>query len=330
MQMRSPRAAHTATLLNDGRVLILGGFRGREEVVPDNEIFDPATGRFLEAARMRWPRIGHTATLLRDGRVLVIGGWNSGRRVAEAEVYDPATQAFVIAGHKFGPRADHTATLLADGRVLIAGGFSARNAPQPVAEIFDPKTLTFSKAASLTIARSGHTATRLGDGTVLLIGGTTRDDQVLASAEVYEPSTGRFVESGALSVRRRKHAATKMIDGKVLVIGGTDERDWDNPYATTEIYDPQTRTFSKGPNLNQSRFKLQDATVGLPNGDTLVAGGDAIFEVFSFKMQKFTNSASLDKDYFFSTATLLNDGRVLIAGGYDRQIRATQHVWIYR
>jgi hypothetical protein len=330
IQMRRPRAAHSATLLNDGRVLFVGGFRGAEEVVTENEIFDPSTGRFHEAARMNQPRIGHSATLLQDGRVLYVGGWSSGRRVNTAEVYDPTTGTFKSIGTLSGPRADHTATLLANGRVLIAGGTSARNAPQPLAEVFDPATLTFAKSGRLITPRSGHTATLLDDGVVILIGGTTRDDRVLDQTEIFDPKTGVFVEGSALLIRRRKHAATKMADGKVLVIGGTDERDWDNPYATTEIFDPASRTFAHGPKLNQSRFKLQDAAVGLPNGDTLVAGGDAALEVFDAKARIFNTSVNLDKDYFFSTATLLKDGRVLIAGGYDRQIKATQHAWIYR
>ena len=74
-QMLAPRYAHTATLLQDGRVLIYGGLGVGDGFVIGSEIFDPATGQFLPGPRGHKCRAFHTATLLLDGGVLVAGGF---------------------------------------------------------------------------------------------------------------------------------------------------------------------------------------------------------------------------------------------------------------
>lgn len=135
LKMNAERAAHTATLLPDGKVLIAGGFReeGTSEVaISSAEIFDPATNTFTPTNDLNEPRNGHTATLLPNGKVLLAGGWNQHGRTATAEVYDPQTGAFEYTGSLMALRQGLTATLLHNGQVLIAGGDSARNSPHPL------------------------------------------------------------------------------------------------------------------------------------------------------------------------------------------------------
>ena len=174
LQMNVGRAAHTATLLPDGKVLIAGGFReeGTSEIaIASAELFDPSANTFTPTADMNEPRNGHTATLLPDGKVLITGGWNQSGRTSTAELYDPETGTFEYTGSIMAPRQGLTATLLKNGQVLIAGGDSVRNAPQLTAEIYDPTTETFTPAGSLKDGRFGHTATLLSNGKVLLVGG---------------------------------------------------------------------------------------------------------------------------------------------------------------
>ena len=328
--MGTPRAAHSATLLADGRVLIAGGFRGNEEAIGAAELFDPALGAFRPLGPMLDPRVGHTATRLQDGRVLIVGGWSNHQRVDTVEIFDPATETFKRLGRLNAPRADHTATLLVDGRVLIAGGFEARNAPRGIAEVFDPRANVFIAAGTLRVPRSGHTATLLGDGRVLIAGGTLAEDKVTASMEIFDPVSNVFTAAQDLAIRRRKHAAVMLENGRVLILGGTDERDWANPYDATEIFDPRTGALAPGPTLNAARFKLADAVVTLANGDVLVGGGAQQVEVLDPARMTFSARLKLDADYFFSTATVLASGQALIAGGYDRRIQATASAWIYR
>ncbi|MFV2063468.1 MAG: kelch repeat-containing protein, partial [Chloroflexota bacterium] len=116
------RGVHTATLLPDGRVLVVGG-GGDGDLLASAEIWDPVTASFGPAGSLGDARHSHTATLLPDGRVLVVGGGGSdGGVLAAAEVWDPATASFAPAGSLAEARILHTATLLPDGRVLVVGG----------------------------------------------------------------------------------------------------------------------------------------------------------------------------------------------------------------
>ena len=180
--MGTPRYAHTATLLPNGKVLIVGGFSTAnlgtftENVLLTAELYDPATGAFTPTGSLGTARGGHTATLLANGKVLVVGGLISlnfaGVSFAStAELYDPATGAFTPTGNMTVDREEHTATLLPDGRVLIVGGTSASQGTLASAEIYDPATGSFTATDSMTTPRSTPTATLLPDGTGLVAGG---------------------------------------------------------------------------------------------------------------------------------------------------------------
>jgi hypothetical protein len=330
LTMRVARAAHTATLLADGRVLIAGGFQVEGQSLASAELFDPATNRFAPAGELVTPRVGHAAIRLRDGRVLLAGGWDGRTRTNALEVFDPETGTFNAAGKLSTPLAEHTLTLLADGRVLIASGLSARNAPSDAVFAFDPDTGRVTRIGALKTGRGGHTATLLRDGRLLIVGGTGKSDAVLADAEVFDVQTGRTAEVIPLLAPRRKHAAALLADGRVMLIGGSDGRDWHGQYDTTEIYDPTASRFIAGPRLNADRFKLADAVATLRDGSLIVAGGDAQVERYDAQRNRVAPAATLDDAYFSATATALPDGRVLIAGGYDRDITASRNAWLLR
>jgi WD40 repeat protein len=332
--MDTQRAAHTATLLPDGKVLIAGGFRqeGTSEFpIAEAEIYDPQTNIFTPTGDMNEARTGHTATLLPNGLVLIVGGWSEDGRTATTELYDPQTGKFRYAASLFGPRASMTATLLQNGQLLIAGGDAARNSPQLTAEIYDPGANIFTQSGRLHDGRSAHTATLLPDGSVLFIGGTPNYDDatVLASAELYNPATGEFTYTNDMNIQRYKHAAVLLQDGNVLVIGGSNHQDWTGKYISAEMYNTSTGTFTPMADMNSPRFKLADAAVLLPSGDVLVGGGSRQIERFDAQNQRFIASGTIDNDYYFSVVTLLKDGRALITGGYDANIQPSKKAWIY-
>ena len=146
--MTTTRQSHSATLLDDGRVLVVGGFPPSASV--SAELFDPSSGTFTLASLMHEGRQAHQAVLLNNGEVLVTGGFlccYSVRR--SAELYDPSFNSWTLTtGDMSIPRAAHGATLLSDGRVLITGGTSAfpggSGVPLASAEIYDPVSRTFS------------------------------------------------------------------------------------------------------------------------------------------------------------------------------------------
>ena len=150
--LQHPRAWHSATVLADGSVLILGGVGTDGHVMESIERFDPAADTF-EGLTVAGPtaRAGHTATLLTDGRLLIVGGTSAtGALLEHAELWDPETDTGLLVPTPLStPRAGHTAALLASGEVLIWGGLDVRAKPISSAERYDPRLQRFAPAPVL-------------------------------------------------------------------------------------------------------------------------------------------------------------------------------------
>jgi hypothetical protein len=339
--MHIARASHSSTLLPNGMVLIAGGFAGSGgEYNPYRtaELFDPHSGTFQSVAEMSIGRSGHSATLLKNGRVLIVGGWTGRYDLrGSAEIYDPATKTFTPTGNLVVERAGNTATPLADGRVLIAGGEDRQENKIASAEIYDPSTGKFSETGSMAEARAAHTATALKDGRVLIVGGSSGHyplQKVYRSAELFDPATGKFVSTGQMTAARHKHAAILLPSGKVLIVGGSDNRDWHGEYASAEIFDPASGTFTVTGAMSTARFKLPAAVALLPDGRVLVAGGGPFAELYDEPTGTFSKvPGSLGAARFFASATLLPGGKALITGGYAESggsLPATPAAWLYQ
>jgi len=270
------RSQHVATLLADGKVLLVSGYAS---IGPSSsmcgrnaELFDPADGSFTATSPPTAARCENTATLLNDGRVLIYG---VGVTVENADLYDPATRTFSATAKMSASRFGHTATLLADGRVLIAGGVGVRSNVTTylaTAELYDPATNTFVATGNLAKARAYHTASLLADGTVLIAGGlagTTSTDDYLPNAELYDPRSGRFTSAARLNVVRIHHAAMPFANGRVLLLGGVTIG---GRTASAELYDPADATFVTTGSLSAERTSF--AATALANGQILVTGGE--------------------------------------------------------
>lgn len=328
--MSAQRAAHQATLLQAGGVLITGGCGGErcDSIHASVDLYDPTTQSIRPIAPMATPRTSHVAIALRDGRVLVSGGWTGQRASAEAELYDPTSGRFMAAGNMIHARISPVAVTLPDGRVLITGGEAAVSAPLASAEMFDPATSTFSAASLMRAPRMSHIAVSLADGRVLIAGGHSVRGEVLRSAEVFDPATGQFQPTGSMTVPRHKHAAVSLADGTVLIIGGSDAADYRGRYSSTERYDPATGTFSSGPDMRWMRHKIRDAVIALPSGVVMVAGGAPRPELYDAAGRRFiSGTGELSGTQMFATATLLRTGEVLVLGGYDERIQPSASAW---
>ena len=274
--LASGLVGHTATLLDDGRVLVVGGSPQEDTGSTTALIWDPVTASFVPTGSLAIARSGHTATRLPDGRVLVIGGASDGTFAGSAEIWDPATGTLTLAGSPAAGRVDHTATLLPDDRVLVVGGMDLPMNHTYVglasAEIWDPTSETFRPTGSLFVGRPSHTATLLDDGRVLVVGGgsTHPDDMAVRAAELWDPTTGTFSSTGAPSHGRANHSATLLGDGRVLVVGGGGYFE-EAALPETELWDPRTDLFDPGPTVAEGRAS-HTATL-LPDGRVLVIGG---------------------------------------------------------
>ncbi|QJR36730.1 Kelch repeat-containing protein [Gemmatimonas groenlandica] len=337
--MSIERAAHTATTLRDGRVLVAGGFTNEENSISGAELFDPAGGRFAALPRMRTLRHSHTATRLPDGKVLLAGGYAAGSTVlAAAELFDPATNRFVPTGSLGAARAGHVAVALANGKVLIAGGVGPAWSFLSSAELYDPTTGRFSPTGSMTVARESHAAVLLQSGQVLVVGGhrgRRAEITLYTSAERYDVASGTFRKVGDMRVRRHKHDAVVLRDGRVLITGGTDERDTDGVYDSTELFDPISTTFTLGPDLVRPRYKHNGSAVLLPNGTVLIAGGATQAETFDPRARAPARAFALVPGNSpmagqFSAVAPITGGGVLITGGYGGGRGPRASAWVYR
>lgn len=239
----------------------------------------------------------------------------------------PKPDPIALTGPLGAGRQIHTATVLADGRVLVAGGTDYADQPLASVTLYDPATGTFSPTGSMGTARAFVTATLLPDGRVLVAGGGppqyAHPGPDLATAELYDPKSGTFTPTGSMTTTREDHSATLLRDGRVLIAGGNDKAD--HAVASAELYDPKTGTFSATGSMAIARG-YHTATL-LADGRVLIVGGAAAAwtstdgtasaEVYDPKTGTFSPTGSMRDARSFHTATLLTDGRVLVAGGGD-------------
>jgi hypothetical protein len=323
-----PLAYQTATLLQNGSVLIAGGSISGSGPTNNASIYNPTAKSFAPTlSHMNVVRYAPTATLLPNGQVLIAGGGNSGGNpIASAEVYDPTAGTFTTVGSLATARNYATATLLNDGTVLVAGGvFQTGTA---TAEIYNPTTKAFSATTgTMTTKRVSHTATLLSDGTVLIAGGIQNysGEKVVNTAERYNPSTRQFTAVGNMSTARCGQTATRLNNGTVLITGGSAQTG--KPIATAEIFNPATNSFSAVGSLHTARSVhaatlLRDGTVLIAGGSTATLGSPTPYgpytgstEIYTPSTSTFTTSGTMVTPRGGQTATLLSDGTVLEAGG---------------
>jgi len=342
------RSQHTATLLPNGKVLVAGGLDSSSNSLASAELYDPASGTWMETGNLAFARSQHTATLLPNGKVLVAGGLDSSSNsLASAELYDPASGIWTSTGSLEFARSQHTATLLLDGKVLVAGGkVDHSSEPEmetqpdchPVclvgtrkAELYDPETGTWARTGNLKIARSQHTATLLLDGNVLVAGGFVGGDFATpsSSAELYDPVIGAWTPTHTLEARAF-HTATLLPDGEVLVAGGLNIL----ALKTAELYDPASQTWTRTGNMKGTRRSHTAAL--LPNGQVFVVGGlDAGGTVLASARLydpvggRWTEAGNLAVARYQHTSTLLTNGKVLVAGGLDSSSNALASAELY-
>jgi len=328
------------TVLKDGRVLLVGGAAGPDlKILNTAEIFDPATRRFTEvpATMSEARRSIYTIVTMHDGRVLIPGGRNfdnpntPGAKVhASAEIFDPETNTFTLTGSMNVARNMFFAVLLDDGRVLIAGGGdnsgSAGSMAFDTAEIYDPATGTFKLLESkMSVPRQYHNIVKLLDGTVLLVGGSRGPGLKNGNTKVdrFDPVTETFTYVGDTHAQIGCNACASVLgDGRVILSGSYD--DTVSPAVTSndaDIYDPDTNSFTKitGPAHGQTDIlsvRLLDGNVMSPIGLNSKSQVSTATFLFRPDTNDFVFADSLTFQRTPAYPLLLNDGRVIILGGY--------------
>lgn len=305
--LQTPRAGHTATLLPDGKVLVVGGTTSTAGVgAAGVELYDPVTKVWKTVGQVSVSPYRHTATLLPNGKLLV--GFT---------LYDPTTNTVTplpspnSVGRGLMGSYGLGAVLLQSGKVLVTGGYLGDNTNSSAARLFDPVTNTWADAPPMAVARSFHTATILSDGRVLVYGGGN-------AAETYDPASNTWTAAAKPLFSHARVSATLLPNGKVLFVpAGVGEHN-------ATLYDPTTDTWTLAGTISTDRGD-HTATL-LSNGTVLITGGGVYTESTATDTSELydpaTNTWSATTPLVLGpraghTATLLRDGSVLVVGGSD-------------
>jgi N-acetylneuraminic acid mutarotase len=235
--LHTARAAHSATVLPDGTVVVTGGQAPSgilSGILGSTELYDPVANTWSPGGSLHVARAGHTASLV-GGKVLAVGGTSTivtyvgafGTYVtATAELYDPATNKWSSAGSLIAPVTGHTATVLESGSVLVAGGYSFLEVTYQGgagAELYDPAANTWTEVVNGEVVNGyvNQSATLLANGNVLAAGGNIiYPANPTAAAQIFDSTTGSWSKTGDMTVPRAFQAAVLLPNTVVLVCGG--------------------------------------------------------------------------------------------------------------
>lgn len=256
-------------------------------------------------------RAGHTATLLGNGKVLVTGGYDENSDgLATCELYDPATGLFTSTGAMQQVRYYHVAILLNNGKVLVTGGFDATDGDSLTAELYDPGTGLWAFTGNFLGARAFHSTVLLPNGKVLLAGA----DGTTTSTHLYDPDTGLWTPTGSLAIQQSYPGAALLDSNQVLIAGGQFGS------KKTELYNITAGTWAFTGDLNQSSNNIPPLIV-LANGKALLMGGYALgtilsrAELYDPVATTWSLTGAMAGTRYLHTATLMDDGTVLVTGG---------------
>jgi len=316
------RYGHTATLLTNGEVIVVGGVNDSTGYLSSAELYNPSTGKWTLTGSMTVPRYGHNAVLLQDGRVLVAGGLNAstyqGPALASAELYNPSTGTWTPTGTMITGRESFDLTLLPNGEVLAAGGFN--NGALTSAELYSPATGTWTATGNMTAGTISEAAVLLQNGEVFA-----------ASVNLYHPSTGTWTTTSSLT-SGGSPPVVLLPNGNVFT-GGNIQGDG--------LYNPSTNQWTSFPpppctKGGQSSQNCQSAGALLNSGRVLVAGGvtyvnaqpypieetNGLAALFDPSTLTWTTTGSMNKSRLGETMTVLLNGQVLVAGGetFDKHL----------
>lgn len=328
-----PMVAVHMALLHTGEVLVWDG----QAQGFDARLWNPATDTFGPVLNSFTNIFCSGHSLLRDGRVLVVGG-HAGAHLGSRDVniFDRSTQSWSLASPMFVDRWYPTATTLPDGRVLVTAGEIGCDTLPPdgsfhpecvadIPEIYDATTNTWTRLlnASLAVPYYPHMFI-LPDGRVL----NTSTAEGPISTRVLDIATQTWTVVDPVLIDGG--SAVMYLPGKVIKSGRSTNPDNPSVPATANTYvlDMTQPTPAWRQTASMAFPRVYHYLTLLPDGNVLATGGGRVTDVFNLgeavyeaelwspTTETWTTMASMQiPRLYHSTALLLPDGRVLVAGG---------------
>lgn len=264
--MAVPRAYHTASLLQNGRVMVTGGMDSDGKPLASVEVFDPRQNKWVDGPPLKIARSGHTASVLPDGSILVVGGTDAaGNTIALAERWLASTNTWSFAGELTEARAQHQTTVLSTGDVLISGGMRSMSGTQSDVpalslELWRAEQSKWTAAGLMPLTLRDHLAVRGANDVVFLFGTDNYGSASLAWLP-QEPENISVEESAGASL-------TQLSDGRFLLAGGHRRQD---ATAAALVYDPDSNRWTSTNPMHWARSNHRE--VLLHDGRVLVVGG---------------------------------------------------------
>jgi large repetitive protein len=291
-----------------------------------------AQGNSLSGRTVTWSSSAEAvATVSTSGMVTAVSAGTAQIRATSEGKTGEATVTVIgipwtLTGSLASGRTLPTATLLTNGKVLVTGGQSlgTSSVVHATSELYDPATGTWSATGSMATGRANHTAVRLPNGKVLIVGGySIAPSERLRSAELYDPVTGTWSSAGNMAVARNGAGLDLLSNGTVLASGGSATGTDLNATNSSEVFDPNTGTWTTVGNMSVARSGHSSTVLG--NGKVLMAAGGAgtftspqlhsSAELYDPVARTYTATGAFTTPRGFHRSVLLQNGRVLTIGG---------------
>ncbi len=320
----NPRGIHQAFLMNNNKVLILGG-ENAGGVLNTTEIYDITGNSWSAGPSMTTIRRQSGSILLPNNEIAVFGGLQStggaGPRTDVIEVYNPTSNSWTTSPLILPATwSSSSAINLHNGRVLLAGGFNDNSGTGVVdCFVYDHSNLTGNTLAASAIAtdKNNYTQTLLPNGNLLVAGGGQSSiSNGSNTCSLYNASSNTWSATSNMSTNRINHTTNLMVNGNVMTIGGNDGASVHN---SCEFYNYSSGNWSTAPAMNQSR--TNHASILLMDGRILTSGGFdgtsilTTCEIYDPQLNTWISLAPMNTPRSNHKMILLKNGKVLAMGG---------------
>jgi N-acetylneuraminic acid mutarotase len=341
--LQTPRTDAQCITLNNGRVILIGGYDVNGTDLSSVEVFDPGTNQWSAGPSLNTPRGDMAATLLRDGRVVVSGGYlDTGMVSNSAEVFDPTTSQWTNLATPFSfARASHIGVETTPGKIILVGGLNDYADSLTSVEQLDIGSGQLTSLGDLNIPRAYFAMTTTADGNLIITGGTNSSSLSLTSTEIYDTTRGTSTLLGSAPRARSQPSVVQLSPTQILIAGGS--------FPSTSTAQGSVQNFASAgvridlsskqalptnafitPRVNAGASLLDDGSILMFGGQNTAQQWLSSSEAYSLSTNSWTSTGAMTSVHGSGSASVkLQDGRILVAGGMPLTNSAISNCEVY-